>query len=149
MRVAMILTLLSVLVLGTGAAAEAPEQITAIISAVKEVKTAKWQAWRSATVSHYGRPGHDTFMGRKTASGERLVYPSPDFPTIAHKNLAFNTLVQFRNPNNGKVVVTRVNDRGPYIKGRTFDLSYPAAKQLGIVDQGVAKLEYVIIGKIG
>lgn len=79
------------------------------------------------------------FHGRKTASGE--LYHK-DSLTCAHKTLPFGTILKVKNPKNDKVVVVRVTDRGPFIKGRAIDLSYAAAKKLGIVKYGIASLEY-------
>lgn len=75
------------------------------------------------------------FNGRKTASGERL---HPDSMTCAHKSYRFGTLLTVYNPANGRSVNVRVIDRGPYVQGRIIDLSWCAAKKLGIVGQGVA-----------
>ena len=75
------------------------------------------------------------FHGRKTASGERL---HPDSLTCAHKSYPFGTLLRVYNPVNGRSVNVRVIDRGPYVQGRIIDLSWRAAKELGIIGQGVA-----------
>lgn len=75
------------------------------------------------------------FRGRKTASGERL---HPDSLTCAHKSYPFGTLLTVYNPANGRSVNVRVTDRGPYVQGRIIDLSWSAAKELGIIGQGVA-----------
>ena len=75
------------------------------------------------------------FHGRKTASGERL---HPDSLTCAHKSYPFGTLLTVYNPANGRSVNVRVTDRGPYVQGRIIDLSWSAAKELGIIGQGVA-----------
>ena len=75
------------------------------------------------------------FHGRKTASGERL---HPDSLTCAHKSYPFGTLLTVCNPANGRSVNVRVTDRGPYVQGRIIDLSWSAAKELGIIGQGVA-----------
>lgn len=75
------------------------------------------------------------FHGRKTASGERL---HPDSLTCAHKSYPFGTLLRVYNPANGRSVNVRVTDRGPYVQGRIIDLSWRAAKELGIIGQGVA-----------
>jgi rare lipoprotein A len=77
-----------------------------------------------------------------TASGERY---NPHGLSVAHKKLPFGTKVKFTNPHNGKSVVLRVNDRGPYIKGRDYDVSMGAAKELGFIDRGVANLYVEII----
>jgi len=60
--------------------------------------------------------------------------------TAAHRTLPLGTVVRVTNPTNGKVVKVRINDRGPYTKGRVLDLSAAAAKALGMSTTGVAKL---------
>lgn len=75
------------------------------------------------------------FHGRKTASGERL---HQDSLTCAHRTYPFGTKLKVYNPANGRSVVVRVTDRGPYVRGRIIDLSWRAAKELGIISQGVA-----------
>jgi rare lipoprotein A len=69
----------------------------------------------------------------KTASGERM---NPAALTAAHRTLPFGTRLKVTNKNNGKSVVVRINDRGPFIKGRVLDLSRGAARQLGFVKSG-------------
>jgi rare lipoprotein A len=80
--------------------------------------------------------------GTVTANGERF---NPIGLTVAHKSLPFNTLVKFTNPETGAHIITRVNDRGPFIKGRDFDLSMGAARSLGILERGVANVIVEII----
>lgn len=75
------------------------------------------------------------FHGRKTASGERL---HQDSLTCAHRTYPFGTKLKVYNPVNGRSVVVRVTDRGPFVRGRIIDLSWRAAKELGIISQGVA-----------
>ena len=75
------------------------------------------------------------FSGRKTASGERLHH---DSLTCAHRTYPFGTQLKVTNPANGKSVIVRVTDRGPYVKGRIIDLSVRAARELGIISQGIA-----------
>ena len=75
------------------------------------------------------------FSGRQTASGERLHH---DSLTCAHRTYPFGTLLKVTNPANGKEVIVRVTDRGPYVKGRIIDLSVRAARELGIIAQGIA-----------
>ena len=75
------------------------------------------------------------FTGRRTASGERLHH---DSLTCAHRTYPFGTLLRVTNPANGKEVIVRVTDRGPYVKGRIIDLSVRAARELGIIAQGIA-----------
>jgi rare lipoprotein A len=69
----------------------------------------------------------------KTASGERM---NPSAMTAAHRSLPFGTKVKVTNKNNGKSVVVRINDRGPFIKGRVIDVSKGAARQLGFIGSG-------------
>lgn len=89
-------------------------------------------------VSYYG-PG---FHGRKTASGDRFnMYGL----TVAHKTLPFGTKVQFTCSQTGRTVVAKVTDRGPYVHGRSFDLSLGTAKALGIIERGVANVQYKIL----
>ena len=73
--------------------------------------------------------------GSRTANGERLHH---DSLTCAHRTYPFGTMVHVYNPANGRSVVVRVTDRGPFVRGRIIDLSWRAAKELGIISQGVA-----------
>jgi len=81
--------------------------------------------------------------GRMTASGERLHH---DSLTCAHRTYPFGTMLKVTNPANGNIVLVKVTDRGPYVKGRIIDLSVRAAKELGIIAQGIAP---VIVERIG
>ncbi|KAA0241825.1 MAG: septal ring lytic transglycosylase RlpA family protein [Ignavibacteriota bacterium] len=78
------------------------------------------------------------FHGKMTANGE--IYDQMAL-TAAHKSLRFGTLLKVTNPKNGRSVVIRINDRGPYIEGRDLDLSKGAAIELGILRKGVARLK--------
>ena len=69
----------------------------------------------------------------KTASGERM---NPSALTAAHRSLPFGTKVRVTNQSNGRSVVVRINDRGPFVRGRVLDLSKGAAQQLGFVSSG-------------
>ena len=73
--------------------------------------------------------------GTRTANGERLHH---DSLTCAHRTYPFGTMLRVKNPANGREVVVRVTDRGPFVRGRIIDLSWRAAKELGIISQGVA-----------
>lgn len=73
------------------------------------------------------------FHGRKTASGEKF---DMNALTAAHPTLPFGTRVLVRNPANGRSVTVRINDRGPYSGGRIIDLSFAAARAIGIVGFG-------------
>ncbi len=79
------------------------------------------------------------FHGRKTASGK--LYHK-DSLTCAHKTLPFGTILKVRNPRNDKEVFVKVTDRGPFVKGRTIDLSLAAAKELGVISHGIATVEF-------
>lgn len=73
--------------------------------------------------------------GSRTSSGERLHH---DSLTCAHRTYPFGTMLKVTNPENDRSVVVRVTDRGPHARGRIIDLSWGAAKQLGIIERGVA-----------
>lgn len=80
------------------------------------------------------------YEGTITANGERF---NPNGLTVAHKSLPFGT--KLRLTHNGKTIIVRVNDRGPFIKGRTLDLSRGAAKALGCIKVGVCVVDMTII----
>lgn len=80
--------------------------------------------------------------GKQTANGERF---NPNELTAAHRNLPFGTRVLVTNLGNGKSVVVRINDRGPFINGRVIDLSLGAAKLVGLNRSGVAKIRYSVL----
>ena len=83
--------------------------------------------------SWYG-PG---LVGRKTASGERY---NPRALTAASTTLPIGSVIKVTNPQNGKSVKVRINDHGPFVPGRTLDLSRHAAETIGIIRQGVARV---------
>ena len=82
--------------------------------------------------------------GARTSSGERLRHN--DF-TCAHRTHPFGTKLRVKNLNNGKEVVVRVNDRGPFGRGRIVDLSWGAAKALGMLSHGVVPVEVTPVDK--
>ncbi|MFV3307317.1 septal ring lytic transglycosylase RlpA family protein [Pseudomonas sp. NY15181] len=83
------------------------------------------------TASYYGKAHH----GKRTASGERF---NLNALTAAHRTLPFGTRVKVTNLNNGRSVVVRINDRGPFGRGRIIDLSRAAAEQLNMLRTGTA-----------
>jgi rare lipoprotein A len=85
------------------------------------------------TASWYG----PHFHGKKTANGE---YFNQMAFTAAHKKLRFGTLLRITNPRNNNSVIVRINDRGPYIKGRELDLSKASASVLGLTEKGYLKV---------
>lgn len=103
------------------------ERLTAVASnSVGKFKQTGLASW-------YGRQFH----GRKTASGETF---DMNALTAAHRSLPLNCYVKVTNKSNGKSVVVKVNDRGPFSGKRVMDLSYGAAKQLGITSKGVGNV---------
>jgi rare lipoprotein A len=90
------------------------------------------------TASYYGRKFH----GKKTASGE--VYNMYAL-TAAHKTLPLGTKLKVTNLDNERSVIVKINDRGPYSRGRSLDLSLAAARRLKMVKQGTAKVRIKII----
>ncbi|MDW9478833.1 septal ring lytic transglycosylase RlpA family protein [Sinorhizobium meliloti] len=79
----------------------------------------------------------------RTASGERM---NPSHLTAAHKSLEFGTKLKVTNQRNGKSVIVRINDRGPFKKGRVIDVSKAAAGQLGMIRSGVGRICYQVVG---
>jgi len=90
--------------------------------------------------SWYGKKFH----GRKTSNGE--IYDMYKV-SAAHKTLPMHTWVRVHNLDNGKKLDVRINDRGPFVRGRIIDLSYKAAKILGVAAPGTAKVKIVALGK--
>jgi rare lipoprotein A len=80
--------------------------------------------------------------GTHTASGERLV---PSALTAAHRTLPFGTMVRVTNQGNGRSVTVRINDRGPFVKGRVIDLSLGAARAIGV--SGLAHVTLDVVGR--
>ena len=85
------------------------------------------------TASYYGKAHH----GKRTASGERF---NQNALTAAHRTLAFGTRVRVTNLDNGRSVVVRINDRGPFGRGRIIDVSKAAAEQLNMLRSGTARV---------
>jgi rare lipoprotein A len=89
--------------------------------------------------SYYG----EAFRGHPTASGERF---DPARFTAAHRTLAFGTCLRVENAENGRSVRVRVNDRGPFVRGRLLDVSEAAARALDMVQRGVAHVRLFLCG---
>jgi len=89
--------------------------------------------------SYYAGSWH----GRRTASGERFDMHAL---TAAHRTLPFGTIVRVTHLKSGRSVDVRINDRGPFHSGRIIDLSYEAARKLGIVGGGTARVKVTVIG---
>ena len=88
--------------------------------------------------SYYG----PQFHGKLTANGEIFDMYGV---SAAHKELPFNTVVRVTNEDNGKSLIIRINDRGPYISGRILDCSFGAAKKLGFVGEGTAPVKIEVL----
>jgi rare lipoprotein A len=101
----------------------------------------------SLSVSSYTEQGvasyyHDMFHGRTTANGEKFDQGKM---SAAHKSLPFNSIVKVTRQDNGRFIIVRVNDRGPYVKGRIIDLSKKAGKELGILGSGTTPVSIEVI----
>lgn len=95
---------------------------------------------QTGKASWYG----EQFHGRPTANGERYDMHGT---TAAHKTLPLGTVVRVDNLDNGRTLDIRINDRGPFVEGRIIDLSYGAAKTLGVVGPGTANVRITALGK--
>lgn len=96
------------------------------------------EPYETGRASFYG----GEFHGRRTASGERYDHREM---TAAHRTLPFGTRVRVTNVENGKSVVVRITDRGPFRKGRVIDVSKRAARELGFVRQGTTEVELRVV----
>ena len=107
-----------------------------MIAATK--KTVSSKVYQTGTAFFYGGIWH----GKKTANGE--IFNTYSL-TAAHKTLPFNTRVRVTNLNNGKSVIVRINNRGPYIKGRIIDLSTAAFTAIESKNKGIARVKLEIV----
>lgn len=89
---------------------------------------------------------HDSLQGNRTASGE--IY-NKRIRSAAHKTLPLGTKVRVTKLSNGKSIVVKINDRGPFVRGRIIDLSRRAARDLGIVYSGLAKVKVEVLSVPG
>jgi rare lipoprotein A len=85
-------------------------------------------------------------MGTRTASGERM---NASAMAAAHRSLPFGTQVRVENLSNGRSVVVRINDRGPFTGGRVIDLTQGAAERIGMIRSGVARVKVTVVGGSG
>lgn len=97
---------------------------------------------QGGTASWYG----SNFHGKETSSGEAYNMHAM---TAAHKTLPLGVFVKVQNKKNGREIVVRVNDRGPFVDGRIIDLSYSAARDLGVVKSGTAPVQIRALGYLG
>lgn len=95
-------------------------------------------AKKTSYASYY----HDKFNGRKTASGE--IFSNSKF-TAANRTLPFGTNIKVTNLNNGKQVIVKINDRGPFHASRALDISKAAFDEIGDISRGTIPVEYEIV----
>jgi rare lipoprotein A len=126
---------------GGGAAPRARGTAPYRVNGQTYVPLTSWRGYSEEGVaSWYGAAHH----GKKTASGER--FDAYRAYTAAHKTLPFDVCAEVENLASGKTVRVRINDRGPFAKGRVIDLSKAAAAEIGLVSTGVAKVRVEAVG---
>ena len=108
--------------------------------ASEKAKPVHGRSLGSGIASYYGQG----FAGRRTANGERY---RPAVLTAAHRTAPFGSRIKVRNLANGREVVVRVNDRGPWARGRVIDLSYAAAKAIGLHKSGTARVSLTLLNR--
>ncbi|WP_372985903.1 septal ring lytic transglycosylase RlpA family protein [Marinobacter sp.] len=108
-------------------------------SSVQPVAGGSWAGFtETGQASFYG----DKFQNRQTASGELYKH---ELPTAAHKKLPFGSEVKVTNLENGKNVVVKINDRGPFVKGRIIDLSKSAFSSIGSTSSGLIDVKIEVL----
>ena len=101
--------------------------------------SSKWSGYTAAGKASYYA---NKFQGRKTASGERYDKAKR---TAAHRKLPFGTKVKVTNVRSGKTVIVRINDRGPFVKGRVIDLSRSAFIAIAKIEAGVIEVKLEVL----
>lgn len=129
----------------TGCASTGPAQLRGLgayrVNGKTYVPLRDWHGYEEeGMASWYGAAHHH----KKTANGER--FDAHHGLTAAHKTLPFNVCAEVENLRTGKSVLVRINDRGPFAKGRVIDLSQAAASEIGLVRSGVAKVRVEAVG---
>ena len=117
------------------------QKIIFILATILSLTTTTALAQHKRKASYYG----NKFHGRRTSDGSRY---HKDSLTCAHRTLPFGTLLKVRNQKNGREVVVKVTDRGPFGPGRIVDLSMAAAREIGMVQQGVVPVEVTRVGHV-
>jgi len=105
---------------------------------IKAAKPPRLGSTESGIASWYGHPYH----GRRAANGE--IYDMEKL-TAAHRTMPFDTWVRVKNLSNGRTVVVRIQDRGPFVGGRIIDLSRAAAREIEMIGPGIAKVQLTVI----
>ena len=117
------------------------QKIIFILATILSLTTTTALAQSKGKASYYG----NKFHGRRTSDGSRY---HKDSLTCAHRTLPFGTLLKVRNQKNGREVVVKVTDRGPFGPGRIVDLSMAAAREIGMLQQGVVPVEVTRVGHV-
>jgi len=112
-----------------------------IIAGVASTLTTAVQASQEAAASQCGGASWYS-LGSKTASGERM---SSGALAAAHRTLPFGTHVRVQNLGNGRAVVVRINDRGPFVRGRVIDVTKAAAQELGFIGSGTTRVKLTVV----
>lgn len=127
----------------------APKSYTQEITYGKPYVVNGIKYYRIQSVSKFQQKGIASWygaywQGRLTANGEKYdMYAQ----TAAHKTLPLGSMVHVKNLDNGKTAIVRINDRGPFVKGRIIDMSFWGAKQIGIVDVGTANVKLTLLSE--
>ena len=117
------------------------QKIIFILATILSLTTTTALAQNKGKASYYG----NKFHGRRTSDGSRY---HKDSLTCAHRTLPLGTLLKVRNQKNCREVVVKVTDRGPFGPGRIVDLSMAAAREIGMVQQGVVPVEVTRVGHV-
>lgn len=126
------------LVLGMSFMLTTPLQTFAKVKHKQYVKTVKVQKSQMGMASFYAAKFH----GRRTANGEIF---NKNGLTAAHRTLKFGTKVKVTRIKTGKSVIVRINDRGPFVRGRIIDLTPAAAKKIGLIKAGTARVNVEVL----
>jgi rare lipoprotein A len=110
----------------------------AVVEDVVEEEVSEGKQIGAGEASYYG----NELAGNRTASGERF---NPRALTAAHRTLPLGSKIRVTNLSNGKSVVVRINDRGPFVKSRLIDVSYAAAQQINMIRSGKARVRLALI----
>ena len=111
----------------------------AACSSTTTIENGNWAGFtETGKASYYA----DKYQNRKTASGEAYKH---EHPTAAHRRLPFGSRVRVTNTDNGKSVVVKINDRGPFVKGRIIDLSKSAFSQIGNLSAGIVDVDIEVL----
>ena len=113
-----------------------------LFSTIKPIETLQADFIQKGKASFYA----SKFTGRKTSCGERVDASAFE---AAHRTLPFNTMVEITNLANNRSIIVRINDRGPFSKGRILDVTHAAAKALGMIQRGVANVKIRVVGRNG